>query len=455
MKMSAVLHVTLFLLLEACVCGRYTSDWDSLDSRPLPSWYDEAKFGIFLHWGVYSVPSFQNEWFWEGLEAQQQSYVNFMQKNYANFKYQDFAPQFKAELFNPKEWADIFQAAGAKYVVLTSKHHEGFCNWNTKYSFNWNSVDVGANRDLVKDLAEAVRNNTDLHFGLYFSLYEWFNPLFNSDMLHLWLEQTYVINIMMPQLKELVNLYEPDIVWSDGDVGPWFYFNSTEFLAWLYNDSPVKDKVVVNDRWGAITRCQHGGFFTCRDRYLPKTLPPYKWENCFSVDRGSFGFRRDAVLADLYTTKYIVGLLVQVVSLGGNLLLNVGPTADGRIMPIFEERLRETGKWLAINGEAIYSTKPWRNQTDYAAPNVWYTSKMDKNDNSTLVYAIFLQWPTTNTVTLAAPVTSSLTKVFMVGIDGELTWLSKNPGIVVTWPKLTASQLPSQNALVIKMLDVK
>lgn len=173
--------------------GPYLPTWNSLDTRPLPAWYDDVKLGIFLHWGVFSVPSFGYEWFWwswQGTKPKQE-YVDFMKKNYPpGFTYPDFAPHFTAEFFDPTEWADLFNKSGAKYIVLTSKHHEGFTNWPSNVSWNWNSKDIGPKRDLVGasliqrkptdvsflfcsgDLATAVRG-AGLHFGLYHSLFEW------------------------------------------------------------------------------------------------------------------------------------------------------------------------------------------------------------------------------------------------------------------------------------------
>lgn len=125
--------------------------WDSLDRRTQPVWYDQAKVGIFIHWGVYSVPSFGSEWFWTNWRTvQDKRYVEFMQQNYRpGFTYQEFANDFRAELFNATEWASIFELSGARYVVLTSKHHDGYALWPSKYSFGWNSVDIGPHRDII------------------------------------------------------------------------------------------------------------------------------------------------------------------------------------------------------------------------------------------------------------------------------------------------------------------
>ena len=448
-RCASVCVIVLLACLATSIDARYAPFWLSLDSRPLPQWYDDAKFGIFIHWGVFSVPSFGNEWFWKYLDDNKTDYVNFMRKNYPpNFKYQDFAPQFTAEFFNAKQWAELFQAAGAKYVVLTTKHHEGFCNWNTTTSWNWNSVDVGPKRDLVGELSQAIRSYTDLHFGTYFSLFEWFNPLFADDWHKLFFSQEYVNAVSSPQLQELVERYEPDIIWADGDNGPDYYWNSTNFLAWLYNDSPVRDTVVVNDRWGVGVECTHGGVFTCTDRYLPDKPPKHKWENAMTIDKGSWGYRRDAKLEDYLTSSQLIAVLVETVSKGGNLLMNIGPTRDGIIMPIFEERLRDIGQWLSVNGEAIYSTRPWHTQNDTITPNVWYTAKSQD------VYAVFLEYPGNENIVLGVPKPSTGTTITLIGTGKTLSW-KKHPagGVSITWPALAVNQL-GKWAWVLKLQNV-
>ncbi|KAF2884223.1 hypothetical protein ILUMI_21958 [Ignelater luminosus] len=375
---------------------RYDPTWESLDTRPLPQWYDDAKIGIFIHWGVYSVPSFGTEWFWSNWKNGSPNYVKFMKDNYPpGFTYQEFAKDFKAEFFDPEAWADLFQKAGAKYVVLTSKHHEGYTLWPSTYSFSWNAKDIGPHRDLVGDLANAIRKNTDLRFGLYHSLYEWFNPMFLADKASNLENNTFAANKVLPELYEIVNKYRPEIVWSDGEwEAPYTYWKSTEFIAWLYNDSPVKNTVVVNDRWGSgDIICHHGDFYTCADRFNPGVLQPHKWENAMTIDKRSWGYRRNSNISDYYTTHELLVIMAQTISCGGNLLMNVGPTSDGRIMPIFQERLLEVGEWLSMNGEAIYGSRPWIHQNE-TNTNVWYTAK------GPTVYATVLDWPKDNVLQL-------------------------------------------------------
>ncbi|XP_044192196.1 tissue alpha-L-fucosidase-like [Thunnus albacares] len=434
--MLALTLVVFVGALASLTAARYTADWTSLDARPLPSWYDEAKVGIFIHWGVFSVPGFDSEWFWwhwQGQKPPDQKCVNYMSKNYPpGFSYPEFAPQFHAQFFNPEEWADIFKASGAKYVVLTAKHHEGFTNWASPNSWNWNSVDNGPHRDLVGDLGEAVRKRS-LHYGLYNSLYEWFHPLYLNDKKNGFKTQDFVLHKLLPELYNMVVRYRPEVIWSDGDwEAPDTYWNSTQFLAWLYNDSPVKDTVVTNDRWGAGCACKHGGYYNCEDKYTPGQLPDHKWEKCTSVDTFSWGYRRNMKMNELMTLPTIIEDLVYTVALGGNYLLNVGPTPDGMIPAVFEERLRGVGAWLEVNGEAIYASKPWRVQAENTTVPVWYTSK----GNS--VYAIVTTKPPKSTLQLLEPKTSSITKVTLLGNPKPLPWspVYPNAGLIVLLPEL-------------------
>lgn len=466
---------------------KYQPNWESLDSRPLPEWYDDAKLGIFIHWGVFAVPSFVgvgtkglSEWFWwywkeenyinpvseEGAEKMKtfrqkktkaiESVKEYMKQNYPpNWHYTDFAPQFTAEFFDPTHWADIFKKSGAKYVILTSKHHDGFTLWPSKRSWNWNAVDNGPHRDLVGDLGDAVKK-AGLHYGLYHSLYEWFNPLYEEDKKNNFQTQSFIKDKMMPELKELVTTYKPDIVWSDGQFeAPCSYWNCTDFLAWLYNESPVKDQVVTNDRWGTDVLCKHGGYLTCHDRYNPAEhgeKQGRKWENCMTIDQESWGYRRNAKLPDYFDMDGLTKLLAQTVSHGGNLLMNIGPTADGRIPPIFEERLRQMGTWLTVNGDAIYGTRMWHTSKE-KDQDIFYTKKT--NADGTFVYAIVMDWPKNDKLDLRAAQPTDGTKVSWLGYQGNIEWQrGADGGMSLTLPKMSMGQIPCQWAWTFKITNL-
>ncbi|KAK9869960.1 hypothetical protein WA026_006058 [Henosepilachna vigintioctopunctata] len=427
---------------------RFEPNWDSLDSRRIPNWYDESKIGIFIHWGVFSVPSFGSEWFWDDWKSNASDYVKYMEKNFPKgFSYQEFAKDFTAELFDPQKWANLFKKAGAKYVVLTSKHHEGFTLWPSKYSFSWNAKDIGPHRDIVGDLSKAVRG-AGLTFGLYHSLYEWFNPMYLSDKASHFESKEFVTKKIIPEMEELIENYKPSVLWSDGD---WeakdSYWNSTQFLAWLYNDSPVKDTVVVNDRWGIDTPCKHGDFYTCSDRFDPGVLVKHKWENAMTLDTKSWGFRRDAPLEDYLTTQELLETLARTVSCGGNILINVGPTKEGIIAPIFEERLLELGQWLNINGEAIYESTPWIYQNDSLTSDVWFTTK------SNSVYAIVLDWPTNNILKLRTVKQLFVDHnpcIVLLGNSGKLDWkFLSELDVQIVFPD--KSKVKSERAWVLKI----
>ncbi|MEM6630968.1 MAG: alpha-L-fucosidase, partial [Bacteroidota bacterium] len=322
----------------------FEPNWTSLDQREVPSWFTEAKFGIFIHWGVYSVPAWApadiavgknfgqkfSEWYWYRLEDPKNKYFKpYHESMYGERKYQDFATEFRAEHFDPDLWAEILKGSGARYVVLTSKHHDGYTLWPSEHSWNWNSMDVGSHKDLCGELSKSVKA-AGLHMGFYYSLYEWFNPLYKENL------DKYVDEHMIPQMKDLVTRYEPDVLWTDGE---WAYpsekWKSESFLAWLYNESPVKENVVVNDRWGKESRSKHGGFYTTEYGHVhteegigEKAIHP--WEECRGIG-GSFGWNRAENLDNYSTSEELVHILIEKVSNGGNLLLNIGPTHDGRI----------------------------------------------------------------------------------------------------------------------------
>ncbi|XP_005102743.1 alpha-L-fucosidase-like [Aplysia californica] len=445
-----------FLSLFDDVNG-YEPNWKSIDSRPLPGWYDDAKLGIFIHWGVFSVPSFSSEWFWYNWKViKAPPLVEFMEKNYPpDFTYADFGKEFTAEFFDANQWADMFEKAGAKYVVFVSKHCEGFTNWPSKYSFSWNSMAVGPKRDIVGELMNATRSRTDLKFGLYHVLYEWLHPLYLKDKESGFKTQDFVNLKTMPEMYEIVETYKPEIFFSDGDwEAPVEYWKSLDFLAWLYTYSPVKDTVIVNDRWGIGANCTHGGYYTCGDRYNPGVLQKHKWENAMTIDKRSWGYRRNAPLADYLSIEELLQTFVITISCGGNMLMNVGPPKHGQISPIFEERLLQMGSWLKVNGEGVYASRPWTYQNETVTKGVWYTKKTDASGTS--LYAFVFYWPDTETLSLDLPQVSSATKVSLLGYPTLFNYHARSPrGLDISVPPIAVSKMPCQWVWVFKITAVE
>ncbi len=448
-----VMHIAFSQALSQA----YEANWNSLDRRPVPAWFEDAKFGIFIHWGLFSVPAWgplpsdgasiyqcYAEWYWWRLmnanDEAHHFFNDFHSKTYgADVKYQDFVNDFRAEFYDPAHWAQLFKRSGAKYVVLTSKHHEGFTLWPSKQSWNWNAVDVGPHRDLAGDLSKAVKA-TGLRMGFYYSLYEWFNPLYHEDV------NRYVAQHMLPQMTDLVNRYEPDILWTDGE---WDHtsdvWRSPEFLAWLYNESPVKSDIVVNDRWGKETRSKHGGIYTTEydlihdENSLGKTIE-HPWEECRGIG-SSFGYNRNEKLEDYSTSAELIHILIDKVARGGNLLLNIGPTADGRIPVIMEQRLTDIGKWLDVNGEAIYGTRSWKGAPVKKDPNTFYTAKGKD------LYVIFTAYPSKP---FSVSGVKSPTSVSLLGFKGKV----KSSGMTVTPPNVTPGTMPCNHAWVFRLSGV-
>jgi alpha-L-fucosidase len=440
--------------------------WASLDKRAVPQWFEDSKFGIFIHWGVYSVPAWgptgdsinvydrYAEWYWNKLTQPgkvQKYFKEFHLKTYGpNFMYQDFAPMFRAELFDPDQWAKLFKESGAMYIVLTSKHHEGFTLWPSAQSWNWNSVDIGPHRDLCGDLTAAVKKQ-GLHMGFYYSLYEWFNPVYKNDF------KNYVDNHMIPQMKDLVTRYTPDILWTDGEWDkPSKEWKSEEFLAWLYNDSPVKKNIVVNDRWGSETRSKHGGIYTTEyglvgDKEGVDNPVTHPWEECRGIGT-SFGYNRTENLSDYSTAGNLIKLLVSTVAAGGNLLLDIGPAADGTIPVIMQQRLLEIGKWLKTNGEAIYGSRAFITGKKEEKINPETNKTLYFTQKNKDLYVISLVWPK-ESIVLKNLKPAGKVKVQMLGSDKQVSSKENGGNLILTAPALTPDEY--QTAYVFKISGLK
>lgn len=333
-------------------------NWESIKQRGYPQWFGDAKLGIFIHWGLYSIPSWAGkeqygEWFLRGLMTGSKSRIEFQEKVYGkDFKYEDYKNIFKAELFNPDEWAELFERSGAKYVVLVTKHHDGYCLWNSSQAPEWNSVTSGPKRDIVGELTQSVRDK-NLKMGFYYSLPEWNNPIYRWDTDPHDSVTRYVDTYMIPQFKELISTYKPSLVFTDGE---WWHaakqWHAEELISWYYN--LVGDDAIVNDRWGG--GADYG--FRTPEYSAGITQTDRPWAECRGIGR-SFGLNRNEPLENYITSEELIRHFSKLVACGGGMTLNVGPGADGQIPLLQQERLVDLGNWLQINGEAIYGSKPY------------------------------------------------------------------------------------------------
>jgi len=485
MSVTRILALTLFLSAQLVIAqtGKFSASWESIDSRPTPDWWSDAKFGIFVFWNPSAVPAFAPrgeyaEWYWYWIEhpdARGPASLEFHRRAFGeSFEYADFIPLFKGELFDPDGWADLIERSGAKYVVLNAKHHDGYTMWpskeaNESWGRRWNSLESGPRRDVLGEVAEAVRKR-NLRFGVYYSLYEWFNPLYVSN------PGLFVEKVYFPQFKDLVTRYHPEIIFADGEwEHPNDVWRSDELLAWLFNESPVRGTVVVNDRWFKGARHQHGGYYTTEyGSGLDDSIHP--WEENRAIGK-SYGFNRAELAVDYSSTRELVLMLADIVSRGGNFLLDVGPAADGRIPPIMEDRLIGIGDWLEINGESIYGTRTWERscqwsegqiveavrgefRTDYeilrltlnprdgeAVKELFFTKK------GATLYAIAPQLPDEALVIRDVPISED-SEVSLLGYEAPLSWRNVGNDIVIQTSKILRSQMPSELAIVFRITNI-
>lgn len=380
--MKKIVTIVLLCLTQILAFGqqKIAPTWDALNQRGYPQWFSDAKLGIFIHWGIYSVPAYAGlesygEWYYRGLMLGDTIRQNFQDRVYGRdgkpFEYKDFLPYFKGELFDAKEWATLFKNAGAQYVLLVTKHHDGYCLWDSKSQPEWNSVTSGPKRNIVSEVTDAVRA-AGMHMGFYYSLLEWTNPIHRWTVDPTDSVDRYVQEFMIPQFQELVLRYQPEVIFSDGD---WDYtaeqLHSEELIAWYYNT--VGANAIVNDRWGHGTR--HG--FRTPEYSAGITMTDRPWAECRGLGR-SFGLNRREPLENYLTSEALIQHFVKLVAAGGGMTLNVGPAADGQIPLLQQERLMDLGNWLKVNGEAIYATRPYKKF--YEMKNVTI-ARIDSNVN--------------------------------------------------------------------------
>jgi alpha-L-fucosidase len=466
---------------------RYEPNWASLDSRPNPTWFEEDKIGIFVTWGVYSVPAvawvypdkpygFGGHSCWYGLyidhlaglvSTEQAKLEAFHRKTYGDVPFKALAPLFKAEAFDPKQWAELFKRSGARYAFLTSNFHDGYCLWPSPYSPGWNSVDVGAKRDLLGDFSKAMRES-GLRAGFYYSLAEFDHPLYLKAKQPKGDLKPFVWEHLQPQLREAVRRYNPSFIYFDGEWDfPLDSYEMQDFLAWLYNDAPCGNDVVMNDRFGQGSRGKHGGVYSSEAGVM-EAGTQHKWCEDRPISRGNWSYNRLERLEDYLSERDLIHLLVETVALGGNLHVAISPCADGTIPMLQQERLVQMGEWLKVNGEAIYGTRRWivpcegpmvesvnpRLDKDWKwtetkqRPMVHYTRK------SNVVYAICLAWPG-KTLELEKPLPTPQTEVRLLGYSPPINWKASEKGLIIAVPPLPISEMPCRNAWVFKLSGLK
>jgi len=440
----------------------YEPTLDSLNHHPLPQWYANAKLGIFIHWGLYSVPGWAPlshpnhdfssqdyivnnpyaEWYYNVLRIDGSPTQAYHREHYgANFNYYDFAPIFNRDSrkWNPDQWATIFREAGARYVVLTTKHHEGFTLWPSSTPNPTLPADrQHAARDIVGELSTAVRKQ-GMHMGLYYSGgYDWTfvpGPIRTAaDYQSVKPESQAYGDYAFAQIHELIDRYHPSVLWNDID---WPRTGrAMQVEADYYNAVPDG---VVDDRFGIA----HTDFTSPEYKKLD-AISPKKWEECRGLGR-SFGYNRAEGEAETIAPADLIALLVDIVSKNGNLLLDVGPESDGTIPPVQMERLKALGAWLKQNGEAIYDTEPWDRAVGSSTEGD--DLRFTRSGTGANLYATILGNPKGRTVTLEDMPAHPMLEVYMLGDSKPLQWKIDGDNLKITLPE----KLPGDYAYVIKL----
>lgn len=463
--------------------GPFEPNWDSLGAYRVPEWFRDAKFGIFIHWGVYSVPAFGNEWYPRNMYIEGNPAFKHHVETYgpqSKFGYKDFIPMFHAEHFNADEWVDLFARSGARYIVPVGEHCDGFAMYNSGVS-DWNAVKMGPKRDVIGELASATHKR-GLHFGVSSHRAEhwwWYygGTKFDSDVragkapglygpakslalpgdddikepdpnhLERWLPPDRAfLDDWLARSSEIVDKYRPDFLYFDWWIGqPAFQPYLKRLAAYYYNQAAQRHQPVV------LTYKQHdfpeNAAVLDIERAKLDAIRLLPWQTDTSVSIHSWGYVRNDEYRD---AKSLISELVDVVSKNGNLLLNVGPKSDGTIPEEARTILLQMGAWLKVNGEAIYGSRPWllygegptkvtsnamnSDRQEFTPEDIRFTTR-----NGAL-YVIALGWPASgelrvhtlfrDTPYLKGPVCS----VTLLGSKGKLSFTQDEYGLHIKLP---------------------
>ncbi|TNJ46586.1 alpha-L-fucosidase [Tamlana fucoidanivorans] len=473
---------------------KYTKDWESLKQHETPEWFLDAKFGIYCHWGPYSVPEYENEWYahWmyvnaDNPEAKNGKPTKFYEhhvKTYGplnEFGYKDFIPMFKAEKFNAAEWADLFQKAGAKFAGPVSEHADGFAMWDSDLT-EWDVKDMGPKRDIMGELSKEIRKRDMKFIATYHRhwLFGWYptwdettdasNPKYaglygpklkkgdNQMPLHpheidAGVKRYYPLadkafnDEWLNRLKEIVDKYDPDLVWFDNKMDVISEEHRKEFLAYYYNHAEKQGKDVVSTY--KFYDFAKGSAVLDLERARMSEKQDFPWLTDDSIDWKSWSHISNPRYK---STNRLIDFLVDVVSKNGAVLLNITPRADGTIPEPVKERLLEMGAWLKVNGEAIYGTRTFKiygegdaqvieghlseeKNADNTAKDIRFTTKED------VLYAIVLDWPQGQELTIRSLKAGNnlydyeIDSIEMLGVEGKLNFKTDAEGLKIELPQ--------------------
>jgi alpha-L-fucosidase len=457
----------------------YEPNWESIKKHYKdPKWFNKQKFGIFVHWGAYSVPAFGSEWYPRQMymdtatfSAQLNLEKSGPNKTYLHHKkvwgdqkkfgYKDFIPMFKGEKFDATTWIDLFKKAGAKYVIPVADHHDGFAMYNAKTT-RWNAVNMGPKRDVLGELFVEGRKQglimgASSHYAFNWSFYNKKDSFDTTDPAYADLYSSKGKNLNQPTSEEfkqkwwdrtidLIDNYQPDILWFDFCIDiPDFKDLRPKIAAYYYNKGIEWNKeVVLQDKNFNHEAFPEGTVIYDLERGKLPGIRKLPWQTDTSIGKNSWCYVEDW---ESKSTDQLIDDLVDIVSKNGNLLLNVGPKSDGTIPEDQKQILLEIGAWLKINGEAIYDTNYWKTfgegptlvkeghhsegqNKEFTGQDIRFTQKENN------VYAIMMAWPANNKVHIESVklATDKVLDVQMLGNNSKLKWSQDENGLRVEMP---------------------
>jgi len=398
-------------------------------------WWKDARFGMFIHWGLYAIPAGVHK---DSVLKQDQIGEWIMHSLKIPIpEYEEYAKQFNPTKFDAKEWVRIAKDAGMKYIVITSKHHDGFALWDSKVS-NYDIMDFSPyKKDILRALADECKAQ-GVTLCFYHSIMDWHHPEAKAKNYEHQTTQNpdwakYREEYMKPQLVELIKNYDPAVLWFDGEwIDEWTEPQGKDLYNFLRNEKP---SLVINNRVGkgrkgmqgmSETQDAAGDFGTPEQEILEGKSDGLPWESCMTMN-DTWGFKTNDT--NWKSAEKLVHNLADISAKGGNYLLNIGPKADGEIPAPSVERLAEMGKWLKVNGEAIYTTQSLNNYKE--GENIRYTKSADDK----YIYAISLKW-VGKALNLKNIAPKEGSEIKMLGVESPLKWTyDEKKGLTIEIPK--------------------